>query len=132
MRRSSPCPKLVIVPVEFRLVTTSPHARTLVNCSSPRLWSFRVRASNNGGPSNFSGSIGGNPRLGYNRDLVANIWGTAGPSCTGCHAVETRCTSTGTQSAGSPACVAGSDCSYKSILFNSPPVIQSPRAPATW
>ncbi len=111
----------------FDMVTTTPACPyPSVNCSSPRLWFFRVRASNNGGTSNFSGSVSETPRLGYNRDLVANIWGTAGPSCTGCHAGGNPLHLDGTQSAGSPACVAGSDCSYKSIIHNSPPVIQSP------
>ncbi len=87
-----------------------------VNCNNPRKWNFQVRASSSGGTSAFTGAVSGTPRLGYNRDLVATIWGQASLGCTTCHnaAHTTNPLKLDGSQGGGPACTTNADCTYKS------------------
>jgi hypothetical protein len=93
-----------------------------VNCSSPRVWSFRVRASNSApSPSAFSLAATGTPRVGFSRDTVFNIWTAtlSSTTCTSCHRPG---------GSGLPLDLTGLAGSLTSINANSPPVIASPTA----
>jgi hypothetical protein len=91
-----------------------------VNCSTPRVWNFRVFASSAGGTSAFSWPVvSGTPRLGYVRDNVVGIWTTtlSNTTCTACHRPN---------GSGLPLDLSGTSTnSYNSIAANSPPVINT-------